>query len=1180
MAAARGSLSSLVPPAANPQDDDQARREFYERLDELHTVKLKGKPYYALGKPQKMKKPVDLYGLYHAVKEEGGYNSVSIMKQGNWARLAKKMNNTWPKRASLGYDARRYYEKHLLAFETDDNERAQERDQMEGCEFIKVVTPMPQSPRADDDEIESVDVQGFADNTQTLQRRVRTEIEGIHEHVARFNRKLEHVPSAPDAASITRVLLERVNEILQRALPGSRSMIFGRNGLGKSFLLDLILRAGCLTFGEYKKAGAESHDKVWDAVQDEANERHQENPDNSFDDLVDTIIETERVVQAPPKTVFSKSKKKLREGSPLADKKRAAVDTDKLVQKFCQKDEHGGAFDSFVLPSGRDQNSRSTTKNSIVIKRGSCWQLKVKYYSEDELRETFANYDWAGNDEDTDQADESSKFLHEHMLKWVKEIRSPECQRDNLQNAGASAQSSDSDDDSDSDADVVSQVMQEARDDEAFVPPISAERVEIHPDYSELLGKTKVYVGMREHELDDRVYIKSKLEEVLFGGREAALKECVLYAPCLLIPEGTCLVDTAGANDKDPTKQYLLQQELEQADTVLCVLEKGIDEDKDTFDWIKNERLLQRALGGLTMPPQVDSREEDYQRPQAERLMTASEKPVKLMFMVNYQEKHDKKTASGIAEADDDYADKKTETRGQQEAITRTKIAIAENYRKILGHPSNGMQERDIEATVQSALKQTTFFSCNPLLYVSLLTNRKLAHTAPKRETYHKALARSNGRRLLAVLDKCAANDDCDDRVAELEQFLEHHNIGTRIMQLSGDLVPPDVRQRFKAATKKTDLNRTIEAMHKEVEEKYAALQREEHVTDWMDGVSKALDEAVPGIIQQVNSKLDNFGVRARLIDMKNAFAPSSKGQHRKLKLKKIVKDALYPCLKVNGALNDVDNLNELAETCKTTLLETTVGVLRSKVLERIDTVAGRVAATQGSGSGLGSGSGSGSGSAHTPTSASKSSGAWRTKLDSVVDERARTEWKDSATTKLKSLTIREGGSYAPKSILKKLIDTCFDRYLLKDMSGCTSKPKIKEKFAENARQFVQELDKKLHSKLKNQWNGRLKAAFLKLAHPQKQNALLRTAYSDFMSETASSLNHKQYQSIGDELQSGLQSSKERLNQLKTDFARVSDKKSTVSERMLLTRHNLQYWQMVERGGKKLDAHIAAALDE
>ena len=68
-----------------------------------------------------------------------------------------------------------------------------------------------------------------------------------------------------------------------------------------------------------------------------------------------------------------------------------------------------------------------------------------------------------------------------------------------------------------------------------------------------------------------------------------ALKEVVIYAPCTLLDSGACLVDTAGTNDENATKQVLCAEELEKADTIICLCRKSLSEAKTCIDTLKDE---------------------------------------------------------------------------------------------------------------------------------------------------------------------------------------------------------------------------------------------------------------------------------------------------------------------------------------------------------------------------------------------------------------------------------------------------------------------------------------------------------------------------------------------------------------------------------------------------------------
>jgi hypothetical protein len=800
-----------VDEAGDAEQDAEAERKFYENLDKHHHLTN----YYVScaggGEPAKKakdhtesiarpdrgphRKRLDLFGMYNAVKAVGGYDAVQAKPPGAWGKIADATDNEFGKRRK-GYDVKRRYKFHLRDFEIEETEMADARDE------VVVLATKPLEPGRYDDEEKQPEERGRSafDNNETLQKKLCAETDSIVGEITEFKRNVRKELKGCD--SITRPLENNVEEIRRRPWPGSNTVILGENGIGKSFLLDLILRLGKPTQAEYVRLNKDATDEPLEAVRDEVRERDRASSraaavPQDYDKLVHRIQKD--CVKLPPSGVFKEKIDGSSKWYVLCDEERRskALKADEQVQTFCQTKDRDVGFESFVLPSRN--SGESTTQNSIIIKNGSSWHLKCCYYTKNEIVEKLSGFDWDGNREqqEKDELDKKEmklfkvsrlqaltltqiytithsvcRFLHfdlnhQFMKDWKQKIQNPVTAEEAAPKYPPTCSDDDSDDSDDENERMAESLL--ARQAQAAA---GMDAFKIHDDYKNVLGETIIYsVPPTTKEIDARIYIKSKLDEVLFGGRETVLKECVLYAPCMLLHEGSCLVDTAGTDDSDALKHHLLVEELERADTVFCVVKKGLPESESTIEWLVRERLIERALGGrlgkgpAALGTNPEGREEKEQDAPTGGGEGASEKPLKLVFLVNHQEPtvNGSKTAAEIAALDGDYdcnsKDTKahTNTKAQLTAIKNTKVEIM----KLIKKADPTLESADIA----SLSKEFKIFSCNPLLYVSLLTNRSIKSDPKLGEMYQKALARSNGKDLLTALSKCAARNDVSDRV-------------------------------------------------------------------------------------------------------------------------------------------------------------------------------------------------------------------------------------------------------------------------------------------------------------------------------------------------------------------------------------------------------------------------------
>jgi hypothetical protein len=633
-----------------------------------------------------------------------------------------------------------------------------------------------------------------------------------------------------------------------------------------------------------------------------------------------------------------------------------------------------------------------------------------------------------------------------------------------------------------------------------------------------------------------QVYIREKLHEVLFDDREAALKECVLYAPCELIDEGSCLVDTAGTNDSNPTKKHLLMRELEEADTVLCVVERDLSSSDTTIEWLKSERLLERALGGSTLKT-VEEQDvrggaggagESAERSRP-RWMQASEKPLKLMFMVNHQEKAERWNAREIASRDKEYVKKAapgkndkvvTDTEAQRNAKAGTKSKLLE----LISNVEGGTTREESKAFLQAV----PVFSCNPLLFVSLLSNQTLKHRAETREVYQKALCRSNGKELLAALAKCAAKRDLSDRVGELTVFLEEHDIASRVAEMNDEIIPKKVRTRFSSEIKKQELRNAAESMNRELEGVYRDQIKigKKSINEWIDEDFReklvqdvnvwvkghARENGKGGIFEQID-KL-NVGQTIRAFDL------NQDGKHRKLKLKKPIRDAVFRSF-------DADALHTLANSTRDALEERAIAILRGRVTAKIQAVKERhtredTAAASAVALGTQTRTAQLAAQDNTPVPPlSPGTDKWSARLNTLVDKHEKGAWAISAEVKLKGLRFLTNEGKQRDNLrerLKKVVESCFPKLLL-GMKEQKTKAQLKTKLEANSYTFITEVIRNLRTGMQKDWKKKLAEAFSKLAADEvKKRALLRTCYSDFIRGVASSMKKGDYSKIGDSL--------------------------------------------------------------
>lgn len=112
----RESIDKLIMQISNPKQQITAelvyeRRLFYERLVMLNEQNGE----VLSGPPQVSKSPVDLYSLYYAVKQRGGFEKT--IRDKIWKNLCVDANTEMQQSSAAGFQLRKHYQKYLLRLE-------------------------------------------------------------------------------------------------------------------------------------------------------------------------------------------------------------------------------------------------------------------------------------------------------------------------------------------------------------------------------------------------------------------------------------------------------------------------------------------------------------------------------------------------------------------------------------------------------------------------------------------------------------------------------------------------------------------------------------------------------------------------------------------------------------------------------------------------------------------------------------------------------------------------------------------------------------------------------------------------------------------------------------------------------------------------------------------------------
>ena len=196
---------------------------------------------------------IDLFSLWKEVQSYGGFDSVEKSRASTWKTIGQKLRN---QKVTAGM-AKKWYKKHLLDFEHDAEDTV-----------LATLTDGAGPPIFEVDSSDDGDLDPDRSNISNFAAKLENEIQFALDGIICFKMSLKR-EFGDVFDEVTRPLEETLDGIRKSRPVGKRTVALGLNGIGKSFLFDLVLRVGCATQVEYQTRNQDSTDPI-DAVLDEA----------------------------------------------------------------------------------------------------------------------------------------------------------------------------------------------------------------------------------------------------------------------------------------------------------------------------------------------------------------------------------------------------------------------------------------------------------------------------------------------------------------------------------------------------------------------------------------------------------------------------------------------------------------------------------------------------------------------------------------------------------------------------------------------------------------------------------------------------------------------------------------------------------------------------------------------
>uniref|UniRef100_UPI00398E901E uncharacterized protein isoform X3 n=1 Tax=Pristiophorus japonicus TaxID=55135 RepID=UPI00398E901E len=323
--------------------------------------------------------------------------------------------------------------------------------------------------------------------------------------------------------------------------------MLSQNGKGKSFILNLLL---CLTADsdeEYKQ----NNMYLKDLTKANCRQEMAKIPQVLREDL-------EKLKENEKEEVFQKMIANCKRTSSSSDlKMEEAVENEKKSFDSLRGYSDGKRITSlqpYLLPVKNILNSNSTTtKCNTYLKYGPVYQMKIKYFSTEDLQSILyelvtmikegTNDDMGVVEDRRNTSREALEKLFCLLTTYFSDCTFDQNILQNIENPG---------------------------------------RIQLHQGVKDLAGTSECYMGDGEDVMKDRIFIREKLQEyitmqktpnkerTLQNMKIAALKTVEVYAPCKILI-GKEFLETPGIDDTDPLALKLINDVLDEDNSALYI---------------------------------------------------------------------------------------------------------------------------------------------------------------------------------------------------------------------------------------------------------------------------------------------------------------------------------------------------------------------------------------------------------------------------------------------------------------------------------------------------------------------------------------------------------------------------------------------------------------------------------
>jgi len=454
--------------------------------------------------------------------------------------------------AGLIKKLKKQYESHLLGIEQDMEAEDQERNDF-----------TIEGNQTSNDEVESTQISTstFFQEPSDTANTIRDDCSSLIQNALGVLQEFVDSGSSMDVGPV--LALQSILKTEQERLitPGHgryrRVMMLADTNSGKSTLMNLLGR-----ISEQKQHSGTDHETELKRVIHETLLDLQppaEGPDIDLQDEVDDIFQQQH------QNIFVVNPNQNNEAyvsHEMLDDDKKATEELMVYHSNDKRASDTKTASQFLFETGAQGST--TTEVGYGIRFGNHYATVVKYRTENEMVQEILDYPYDPNDND----DDNSK-LRERMVKLLHTLTG---------NIETNEENDDDDEDLDSD-DEAELAFAEGNEVEEW--PKCEEDIQVCAKIREVAGNTYIYPSKGEDQTNDRLYTRKVVKKIAFGHEgtdvRMALSFLTVYAPWAVLEQNIEFREAPGCRDSNPIKARNLEIELEEADQVICMMERDLE---------------------------------------------------------------------------------------------------------------------------------------------------------------------------------------------------------------------------------------------------------------------------------------------------------------------------------------------------------------------------------------------------------------------------------------------------------------------------------------------------------------------------------------------------------------------------------------------------------------------------